>query len=497
MNITEAIRNKMRDFLKITENTTTSLIINTTMNHDTEANFNKVLYRSDPTELQQAFKQLDTGTGTFWAAVPSHNRQIRKISTRMYPGIIDRHSDILITGMNPPKIENHEDQEIFNNIFSDVNEQSFNDIIKKLDTDVMVTGDACVKVTIDTELSEYPILEVVDGSQFEPIYKRNKLHEIVFYTEYHEKKKRYTLQEKYGKGYIKYRLFNEDGKEVPMGTVEELENLQDVEFAGDYIMAVFVKYWDSPKYKNRGRNLINNYDAIDALDEIVSQWQDAVRRGRVNKYIPSNMIPRDQNGRLMASNPFDNDFIATASSGQEGSDKIESIQPDIQYEAYETTYVSRLQDLLMSSGMSPSSMGIDAKKYDDNATAQREREKLTGWTRAQRIEKLNIVIPKIINIVLMTYENMIGATVKEHTSTASFDEFASPTLEEIIEVLNKACPGQKLMSNKTVVEMMANALNRDKKWEQEELSLIESESDTSYQDEDYFPNIPDNDNPIK
>lgn len=498
MSITDSIRNKLRDFLQITENSTiTQLFVDSQMNHETEVGFNQILYRSDPYELQQAFKQLDAGMSCFWAAVPSKNRQIRKISTRMYPSIIDRHSDILVTGMNEPDFNNPDDKTVFEDIFSDVNEQSFNDIIKKLDTEVMVCGDAAVKVTIDTAVSPFPILEVVDGAHCEPKYKRNKLNEIVFYTEYIEKKKKYTLEETYGKGYINYHLYNQDGKEVDMGTVPELDGLQDITFNGDYIMAIFVKYWDSPKYKNRGRNLINNYDAVDALDEIVSQWQDAVRRGRVNKYIPGNMIPRDMNGNLLTPNAFDNDFIATAAGGQEGNDKIETVQPDIQYDAYETTYVNRLQDLLMSGGMSPSTMGIDAKKYDDNATAQREREKITGWTRSQRIEKLSVIIPKLIDVVLRTYENMTGALVKGHKIEASFDEFASPNFEEVVEVLNKAVPGQKLISNRTVVEMIANALNKDDKWEQEELAMIESESDTSYEDEDYFPNIPDDDNPIK
>lgn len=34
-------------------------------------------------------------------------------------------------------------------------------------------------------------------------------------------------------------------------------------------------------------------DVLDGLDEVISQWIDAIRMGRIKRYIPENLIPRD------------------------------------------------------------------------------------------------------------------------------------------------------------------------------------------------------------
>ena len=53
-------------------------------------------------------------------------------------------------------------------------------------------------------------------------------------------------------------------------------------------------------------------DVFDAYDEVVSQWMNAVRDGRVRTYIPEELIPRDKNGGfLLNPNSFDNKFIKT------------------------------------------------------------------------------------------------------------------------------------------------------------------------------------------
>ena len=54
-----------------------------------------------------------------------------------------------------------------------------------------------------------------------------------------------------------------------------------------------------------------SYTHLDGLDEVISQWMDAIRMVRIKRYIPDNLIPRDPDtGKLMPANPFDNDFIA-------------------------------------------------------------------------------------------------------------------------------------------------------------------------------------------
>ena len=46
-----------------------------------------------------------------------------------------------------------------------------------------------------------------------------------------------------------------------------------------------------------------------------------------------------------------------------------------------------------------------------------------------------------------------------------------------------SCPGTKLLSNNTIVELTSKALNKDEEWKKEELQALESESGYAPADE--------------
>ena len=120
---------------------------------------------------------------------------------------------------------------------------------------------------------------------------------------------------------------------------------------------------------------------------------DAVRLGRVKRYIPEDLSPRNaEDGTLMRPNPFDNAFIATGSvMSEDGIGKIDVSQPTISYEAYVNSYISWM-DLCLQGIISPATLGIDLKKTD-NAESQREK-KITIYTR-QKLHMLDKVIPAL------------------------------------------------------------------------------------------------------
>lgn len=485
MEITNTIRNKIREFLKITDASVQSISVEAAFTHGLLCNLEEIMYRSDPKELEEAFKSLNFNNSMFWASVPSSGRKIRKKSAHMFPDILDRQNNILISSMNKPIFQDLSDEAIFDQIFNYTNGQSFQDIIQKVDLQTMLKGDCFLKATIDTSVSEYPIIEVVPADKAEPIYKRNILDSIIFYTEYKLKHKSYILKETYGKGFIKYNLFDDNDKEVPLGTIEELKDLQDITFQGDFFMATFIKYWDSPRFEHRGNPLITDFDSFDALDEATSLWSSGLRKSQPNRYIPNTMIPRNEHGQMMKPNDFDNDFIATNGGMGEGNDKIEVSQPLFDYAGYETSVVNFKLECMRAGKISPVSMAVDRSKYEDNATADRQKEKMTEWTRAQRIDKLMIFIPEMINMVLNTYNNMIGGAIVEHKVEASFDEFSSPTIEDVVDVLAKAAPGTVLFSTETIVEMTAKALNKDETWQKQEVERL-NKNDLMYEETPLF-----------
>ena len=179
-------------------------------------------------------------------------------------------------------------------------------LLSKAIQEVLVTGDGAFKISFDTDLSQYPIIEFFSGEYVDYKLNRGRVEEIVFYSRYGDEKKTYTLAETYGKGYVNYELRNASGKVVAMDKVKELESLVNVTYKGaDFILAVPFKVYDSPKWDGRGCSIFDSKtDAFDALDETVSQWQDAIRLGRIKRYIPESMICL-----LYTSNKKQSDYI--------------------------------------------------------------------------------------------------------------------------------------------------------------------------------------------
>lgn len=192
-----------------------------------------------------------------------------------------------------------------------------------------------------------------------------------------DNKEKYTLKEHYGYGYIKYRLYRENGDEIPPNSIEQTKWIdgKGVAFDESIMLAVPCIFGDSEQYKGRGSNIFDGKtDDFDALDEAWSQWMDALRASRSKSYIPECLLPRNPDtGMIIKPNAFDNRYISTNNDMSEtGCNKITLDQPNIPHESYLQTYITAL-DLCLQGIISPSTLGIDVKKMD-NAEAQRKKK---------------------------------------------------------------------------------------------------------------------------
>lgn len=400
---------------------------------------NRIWYRGDPSELDQFFKSMaldQVSKSRFWAAVPSEKLNIRKMHSGLPAIIVETLADIVTSDINSIDMEEAQ-QKIWEEMAKD---NRFNKLIKKSIIESLVAGDGAFKITIDTDLTPYPILEYYSGERVDYTVKRGRLQEVQFFTDYTIRNKNYRLIENFGKGYIKNKLVDERGEEVPLSLVPGLEQLQDVTFDNSFMMAVPMKFFESQKWSGRGKSIFDNKtDSFDALDEVISQWIDAIRAGRVQKYIPEDLIPHNPNtGEPLQPNPFDNQFIQLNSSLAEGENsKIDMIQPEIRYQAFIESYAKAL-DMCLQGIISPATLGIDLKKMD-NAEAQREKEKTTLYTRKKIIDELQEVLPELINTIFKTFEVMKNKAPKDDMDiTINFGEYASPSFNDKVETVGKA-----------------------------------------------------------
>jgi len=471
------VKQAIRRWLGIREAQEASFFIQEQNSFRTNVFKNRILYRGDPSELDQFFKQTATdkvSQARFWASSPSKGNNIRKIHSGLPGMIVNTLSDIVTSDMQGFGFENKTKAEVPKAWQSIEEENEFTKLVTKAVEETLVTGDGAFKISFDTELSEYPIIEFFSGERVEYKFNRGRIEEIHFFTPYEQNDRQYTFKEVYGKGYVDYELLNDKDKEVDLSAVDELAGLLPVKYPGDYILAVPLQFYPSPKYEGRGRSIFDlKTDVFDALDETISQWQDAIRLGRIKRYIPTSMVPRDPNtGQPFPVNVLDNQFTAIGDSLPEASEnKILTDQPKIEYDGYLGTYINNL-DMCLQGLISPSTLGIDTKKLD-NAEAQREKEKTTLYTRQKIIDVLYDVLPELVNVSLKANATINKKDPEDIICTIDFGEYANPSFEAQVETVGKASTTQ-IMSIRAQVETLWGGA-KEKDWIEAEVKRIMAE----------------------
>lgn len=469
MKIGERVKNMIKSWLDIRPANGQTFVVNESMDFQANCIRNKIWYRGDSRELAEFYGQLPNSSDCFWASAQTAEIRMKKSHSGLPKLIIKTIINTVMTDYSGDDVKDQYWQDV-------KNENKFDTkMLKLMLSDGLHIGDGALKINYDQEISDKAILEWVDGSKIDFIYQRGRLVELVFKSFHEQNNTTYQLQEHYGYGYITYKLLKDD-KEVPLKTVEGLAKLKDISFDKTVIWAVPLMFNESAKYKGRGESIFDGkYDSFDSLDEVISQWLEAVRAGRAIKYIPESMIPRDpETGELLInSNPFDNKFVSPEGNMSENSqNKIEIQQASIPTENYLQSYITFL-DLCLQGIVSPSTLGIDTKKLD-NAEAQREKEKTTLYTRGMIIDTLTEFIPQVINTVLKTRALIAKEPIPADIEVnLKFGEYNNPSFEAQVETVGKG-KTQGIMSIESCVEELYGD-SKDQKWKDEEIARLKAE----------------------
>jgi hypothetical protein len=485
-NIMEKAKNGIRSWLSVQPANPTKINITETLDYEGNAIKNRIWYRGDSNELEQLYRQLviNTARRSFWASKSSPGMEINKIHTGLPSLIIDTLSNVTLASLNEFEFKNTQDKEVWSSIDK---ENKMKKRLEKAVKETLYVGDGAFKVTFDSTVSDFPIIEYYPGDRIEPKIVRGRITEIEFKTVYNHKKKEYILHEYYGYGYIKYKLTSED-KEVPLDCIPDTAGLENLAFSnyqedkqgmviqkGDYMLAVPLMFFESGKWDGRGQSIFDRKtDAFDSLDEAWSQWMDALRAGRSKEYIPECLLPKDpRTGEILPNNPFDNRYIATDADMHEGAKNIIDLQqPAIPHESYLATYITAL-DLCLQGVISPGTLGIDVKKLD-NAEAQREKEKATLYTRNAVVDALQEDLKELVSVSIMAYRELNSIANNSPVDVdVSFGEYANPSFESQVETVGKG-KTQGIMSLEACVEELYGD-SRDDDWKEEEVARLKAE----------------------
>lgn len=465
MKVGDKIRDMLRSFLRIEPAQRQNFRITEQFDWQGNAIQNRIWYRGDSAELNEFYQQTDNATQRFWASVPTKGLEIRKCHTGLPREIIETLSGLIVADLNDFVFPRAEKQDLWAEIQT---ENEFRALVTEALNGCMVIGDGAFKISTAADLSDLPILEWFDGDRVEFVRKKGRVQEIVFTGYYPDD---YVLKEHYGFGYVKYRLYRGETELGPK-SLKDITGLVDVSFDHPYMMAVPFKIKASNKWRGRGQSFFEGkIDSFDALDESWSQWIHAMRDARPKKYIPENLIPRDENnGALLKPNAFDCQYIAVdRDAGENAKNEITLQQAAFYAEQYNATYITAL-DLALQGLISPSTLGIDTKKMD-NAEAQREKEKTTLYTRQLIIDALTDTLEQLVNVTFKVWDTMNHRTPEGTEVDITFGEYANPSFEAVVETLSN--PNTPMSIEAKVDELWGDT--KDDEWKRAEVQRIREE----------------------
>ena len=471
MRFMERVKEMVRSWLDIQPAPGRGITIREPVSHATNVLRNKIWYRGDASEIDQLFHLLGedaVGRARFWAATPEREH-IRKAHSGL-PGIMaDTLAGVVKADLDDLNFEADSQAAERWNVLADDNH--FSELVGQAIADTLVTGDGAFKISFDTSISADPILEFWPADQVEYIRRHGRICEIHFLSTVGNRGR--TLTEIYYPGGVKYKLMD-GSKEVSLLSEPETADLVPVAFDDDLMLAVPLQFWPSSRWRGRGRSIYDSKtDAFDAHDEVISQWMDALRAGRVQRYIPESLIPRNPDTlEMQMPNAFGSDFVQIGSDIREnGQNKIETVQPDIRYEAFMASYTATL-DMCLQGIMSPATLGIDVGKMA-SAEAQREKKDITGMTRNAITDALEKALPKLAQAALTAQDILDGRQPGTYEPTVSFGEYGAPDFDSRSQTIGDAA-GSGIMSVETQVDELWGS-SKDNDWKQAEVQRIRYE----------------------
>jgi hypothetical protein len=287
----------------------------------------------------------------------------------------------------------------------------------------LVEGWGAYKISWNKDLTDYPIVTYYNAENVDFVYKNNRLIAIIFKDYFTDKKgKTYLIMEtrrlESKNLHIEYELFEVLGKKDQLKKIElsevpefaYLEDIKHLEIEGfNQLLAQECVFFENNKGKGYGKSIFaGKIDLFDDLDQCLSQSSVTVRKSTPVEYFNSDFLERDRKtGLPLQPKAYDRKFVMyaggkTSDGTSMSKDPVTVTQPQLNFMEY-SQEAQQVLFQIISGIMSPATLGIDIAKKD-NAEAQREKEKITIFTRNTIIEEESEILKKLFSQFLCVQE---------------------------------------------------------------------------------------------
>lgn len=362
----------------------------------------------------------------------------------------------------------------------------------------MVEGWGCWKIDWDKDISDNPTLKYYRAKDVDFVYKDKRLSSIIFKDYYTDGQFRsYMITETRavikGNLYIYKEVFRMNADDVqPMSEfdVRNVEGFEDIDLE-PIIMEHFKKFLAVPCifYKDvvnndgYGRSMFTGkIDLFDDLDQCLSQSSNTVRRSTPVEYFNTDFLERDSNNLPVMPHVYDRKYTSfiggkTVDGVQNTTTPVQVTQPQLMFNEYSVEAQNVLLQII-SGIMSPATLGIDVAKKD-NADAQREKEKITIFTRNVLIQAETRILKSLFNQILAAVQFMEQGicTCTDYSVGVKYSEFADDSFENKLKNLGEAYIKGTISTDMYLSKLYGESLSSDEK--EKEKKYLEAQNQES------------------
>lgn len=356
----------------------------------------------------------------------------------------------------------------------------------------MTEGAGVLKISWDLERSKHPTSDYVCAEDVDLIKSGRHVVGMVFKNWYKDRDGRKYLVTEIRRNIIKealpclhisYRAFRvTDGDETQLlpidgdfRAVPELADVpDDIEISNcPYLLAVPIWYLKDPEGILDGKPLLaDKLTLFDSLDQSLSQSDNACRASTIERvydvefldHDPETLLPIRPDKFNLKYTYSDSGPTADPNGGIRNTMPIQVIQPNVNFDQYSSEQMNIVTHILQGI-VSPATMGIDVSRKD-NANAQREKEKITVFTRNGLTHKLEKAL-KLFGkqyLICDDYLNGKGLDFNKYDDVAvKFSEFADTSFESRSAILSQMMGANVISPEQFVKRLYLDTLTKDEK----------------------------------
>lgn len=360
----------------------------------------------------------------------------------------------------------------------------------------LIEGWGCWKINWDLDVSDYPSAVYYRAENVDFVYRNGRITGVIFKDYYVNDKRKYMLLESRHienvegerRLVIENELFRcpaagkggDTVEKVGLDSVPELRGIESRIEIGpfDKLFAVpCILLGNTSGQGGYGRSIFTGkIDLFDDLDQALSQASNAVRLSTPIEYFNKEYLERDRNGMPKRPTSYDRKYLMV--EGQHNADgvsvgsPVQVTQPNVEFGRYDDHAVQILLQIL-NGVLSPATLGIDVAKKD-NAAAQREKEKVTIFTRNMLVDGEERILKSLINQMMCAQEFMHTGTISraDYDISVKFNEFADDSFENKLEQLGKAYDMEEISPELYVEKLYGDSMSRAEK--EAELEFLKS-----------------------